>query len=315
MRRVVGLLGLAIVAVLLSAGFSLAESFPVLRGPYLGQTPPGAIPEVFAPGVVSTEDGEGCYGFMDGGRLFVFKHSPSGSDWRWVPLSLLALEDGRWTERPATTLDELYPYNFTVSPDGTTLYFSSVHARDDRSQLLPKANIWVARRSPEGWATPRMLPFPINTEGPDAYPTVTRDNTLYFMSVRDGGFGKDDVYRSRLKDGRYTNLEHLAAPVNTEYSEVDVFIAPDESYLIFCSDRPGGYGAFDLYVTFREDDGAWTLPVNMGPKINSAGYQFRPSVTPDGKYFFFTRGEPDGEDALYWVSAQVIWDLRPEGPE
>jgi hypothetical protein len=313
MRRVVGLLSFTVVATLPFGGFTLAESFPVLQGPYLGQTPPGATPEVFAPGVVSTGDGEGCYGFMDGGRLFVFKHSPPGSDWKWVPLSLMALEDGRWSKPSTTTLDELYPYNFTVSPDGTTLYFSSVHAPEDRNQLLPKANIWVVRRGPEGWATPRMLPFPINTDGPDAYPTVTRDGTLYFMSVREGGFGTDDVYRSRLKNGQYAELEHLGAPVNTEYSEVDVFIAPDESYLIFCSDRPGGYARFDLYVTFRKDDDSWSPPVNMGREINAAGYQFRPSVTPDGKYFFYTRGEPDGEDALYWVSAQIIRDLRPEG--
>jgi hypothetical protein len=72
MRRIVGLLSLTLVAALPSGGFVLAESFPVLRGPYLGQTPPGATPEAFAPGVVSTEDSEGCYGFMDGGRLFVF---------------------------------------------------------------------------------------------------------------------------------------------------------------------------------------------------------------------------------------------------
>jgi len=111
MRRIVALLGFMVLAVLPSGGFTRAEGFPVLRGPYLGQTPPGATPEVFAPGVVSGEGGEGCYGFMDGGRLFVFKHSPRDSDWKWVPLSLMALEDGRWTEPSTTTLEELYPYN------------------------------------------------------------------------------------------------------------------------------------------------------------------------------------------------------------
>ena len=101
--------------------------------------------------------------------------------------------------------------------------------------------------------------------------------------------------------------------VNTEYSEDDPFIASDESFLIFCSSRPGGYGSYDLYIAFRKKDGTWTKAKNMGPEINTSGEEARPSITPDGKYFFFTRGDvnPDWRD-IFWINAGFIETLKPD---
>jgi hypothetical protein len=296
------------------------EEIPVLEGPYLGQKPPGMVPEIFAPGIVSTESGEGCHGFMLDGKLFLFNSMPPGADWKYQQVHMMHMkDDGRWVPLGSGHLHGVYPYNFTVAPDGRTLYLSSIRKPDDQGrvpqdgsgELLRRANIWKITVTDRGWAQPELIPDPISTDGPDAYPTVTRDGTLYFMSVREGGFGEDDIYRSRLEDGRYTRVEHLGQPVNTGHSEVDLFVAPDESYLIFCSDRPGGVGKFDLYITFRKPDGSWTEPVNMGKAINTPGFEFRPAVTPDGKYFFFTRAAGEGgEDALYWVDSRILESFR-----
>jgi len=100
---------------------------------------------------------------------------------------------------------------------------------------------------------------------------------------------------------------------NTKYSEDDPFIASDESFLIFCSMRPGGYGIFDLYISFQRMDGTCTKAKNMGPEINTSGEEARPSITPDGKYFFFTRGNvnPDWRD-IFWVDARIIEKLKPD---
>ncbi len=77
--------------------------------------------------------------------------------------------------------------------------------------------------------------------------------------------------------------------MNTEFSEHDPFVAPDESYLIFTSTRPGGFGREDLYIGYKKVDGSWTEPKNMGKTINSSGVDFCPMLSPDGKYLFFTR--------------------------
>ena len=129
------------------------------------------------------------------------------------------------------------------------------------------------------------------------------------MSFRDEGKGEDDIYRSRLIDGKYQELENLGAPVNTEYPEVDPFISADESYLIFCTDKPGGFGGYDLYISFRKSDGSWTPPVNMGEGINTTGAEFRPGVSPDQKYFFFT-SDRSGAGEIYWVSTDIIQLLK-----
>ena len=84
--------------------------------------------------------------------------------------------------------------------------------------------------------------------------------------------------------------------------------------MIFCSDRPGGYGKADLYVTFRKGAGSGTEPVNMGQKVNSPYSEYIPSVSPDGRYFFFTTDRAGNRD-IYWVDTKIIERLRPDDLE
>jgi Tol biopolymer transport system component len=144
--------------------------------------------------------------------------------------------------------------------------------------------------------------------------TATRDGTLYFSSDRDGGEGGLDLYRAPRVAGRYPAAYNLGPPVNTGDGDDLPFIAPDESYLIFASDRPGGLGNRDLYVSFRVD-GRWTAPRNLGSPINSPAWDIYPSVSPDGRYLFFTRRqgwEPDDDSDIFWVSAAFLPRLRAE---
>ena len=97
----------------------------------------------------------------------------------------------------------------------------------------------------------------------------------------------------------------LSDAINTENYEADVFVAPDESYLIFCSTRPGGQGRGDLYVSFRNEDGNWTEAKSMGDKINTRNLELCPCVSSDGHYFFYTSNED-----IYWVDAKVIDEMR-----
>lgn len=91
------------------------------------------------------------------------------------------------------------------------------------------------------WGAPKHLDAPINTKAQEFYPSVTADGTLYFSSTREGGKGRGDIWRARLVDGRYSEPENLGEAINSQFSEGDPFIAPDESYLVFVSyGRPDG---------------------------------------------------------------------------
>jgi Tol biopolymer transport system component len=89
------------------------------------------------------------------------------------------------------------------------------------------------------------------------------------------------------------------------------FIAPDESYLIFCSTRGlPDYDEGDLFISFRQPGGSWTDPVTMGEPINTNQMERFSALSPDGKYLFFTRWTPDYDEDVYWVSASIIDKLK-----
>ena len=161
------------------------------------------------------------------------------------------------------------------------------------------------------------------------------DGTIVFQRIEKLGTLGWDLYMSSPRNGAYGVPEKLPAPVNTEASEAGPFIAADGSYLLFQSNRPGGYGVMDLYITYRTKSGGWSEPVNLGEKINSPFSDWGPVVSPDGKYLFFGSfrnvqplapesreyfeymkswlGTPTpGKGTLYWVEAKAIDDLSPK---
>ena len=106
--------------------------------------------------------------------------------------------------------------------------------------------------------------------------------------------------------------------INSDHSDFCPCIAPDESFLIFASSRPG-FGITDLFICFSKEDGTWTRPRNMGPEINTDAKEAFPFISFDGKYLFFmsTRVSrlnpskiPDGPGNVYWVDAGIIQKYR-----
>ncbi len=282
-----------------------------LSGPYLGQKPPGMIPEVLAPDFISTEDSELCSGFLDNGRIFIIKRQPRGEkDYSKVPLYITEIKNGIWTKPTLAPFIEYYPYNFTTAPDNKTFWFTSKYIPNGDG-IQGNSNIWRMEKTADGWSEPRMLGYPVNTEFWDSYPSVTSDGTMYFMSGRDNGYGSADIYRSRLENGKYRTVKNLGAVVNTDQAELDPAIAPDESYLIYCLEMPGEHENHDLYITFKKEDGTWTKPVNMGKDINTTAPENRVNITPDGRFILFMRVFEENTD-IYWVDAKVIESFKPK---
>ncbi len=145
------------------------------------------------------------------------------------------------------------------------------------------------------------------------------------MSVSDKGtyvfddYKSNDVIRmSRLKNGKRQAPELLSKEINVGKWTAHPFIAPDESYLIWDSDREGGFGDSDIYISFRQTDGSWGKAINLGENINTHGEENTATITPDGKFMTFYRSfqktREDGstywEGNMYWVSGKIITDLR-----
>lgn len=294
---------------LIVASCSQNREFPALSGPYLGQKPPGVTPELFAPGVISTENlGEAGSAFTKDGELFLFNRRTPPAEHKTIFLA--EVKNGTWTKPSPVPFNSPYAdWDFHFGPDGKTLYFSSKRPVNQESGPSNHSNIWVTELTPSGWTEPHMLGYPVNTiDSHDCCGTLTLDGTLYFFSRRDGGMGQSDIYRARLIDGKYGEVENLGKPINSEHKDYDSFVAPDESYLIFSSDRPGGYGEYnDMYVSFRNMDGTWTDPKNLGYEFRDSGIN---CVTLDNKFLFYTCGRT-GEDDIYWVDAKVIEGLKP----
>ncbi|HEY5614975.1 MAG TPA: hypothetical protein VIL52_03060 [Bacteroidota bacterium] len=194
---------------------------------------------------------------------------------------------GQWTKPVVLPFSGQYnDYDPCFSADGKKMYFCSNRPvpGKDRSNF----DLYVVERTTTGWGEPQNLGPAVNTDGNEFYPSVANDGTLIFSANREGGKGGFDIYMSSLVDGKYSEPVNLGDSINVATSEIDNYLAPDKSYIIFAGyGRPDSYGGGDLYISFWKD-GAWTKARNLGPKINSNQREYCPIVTPDGKYFFWT---------------------------
>jgi Tol biopolymer transport system component len=246
---------------------------------------PISEPAVFGKGVISTGNFDSHPAFTPNGKaLYFVRSAPNFNFWT---ILVSHFEHGRWSTPDVAPFSGQYsdadPF---ITPDGLQLYFIS--RRPVAGKPTQDMDIWKVEKTASGWSEPRNLGAPINSEGDEWYPTLTRDGTLYFGSDRPGGKGSTDLYRSRRVDGKYATPENLGDLVNTEANEFEPFIALDESFLVFMvSGRKDGRGGSDLYISYNQG-GAWTRPVNLGDKINSSRLEYSPKVSPDGKYFFWT---------------------------
>lgn len=299
-------LGLAAILISSSTVFAAQRGADV-RGEYMGQKPPGPVPEIFAPGIVSTDKKELNSVFTPDGKEFYYSLSENGR----YTIYYMQQEDGLWSEPKVAPFSTKYSnVDMCVSYDGKKLFFGSNRPVSGEGKAEEGHDIWMVTRTETGWSEPENLGPLVNAGEHQIYPTVTKELTLYFQSRREGNIGGSDLYRAEYVNGKYTKPENLGSAVNTEHNEGDVLIAPDESYLIVSTrGRSDSLGRSDLYISFRRPDGSWTKAENMGPTINSEATEYCPMLSPDGRYLFFTSTK-SGNGDIYWVDAKIIDALR-----
>lgn len=109
------------------------------------------------------------------------------------------------------------------------------------------------------------------------------------------------------------NIKSLGRPLNEPGFNGDLYIAPNESYMIVSAKETKTYQS-ELHISFRKPDMTWTAPVSLGPKINDRlAHRWGQYVTPDGKYLFYSHGTSEKDCAVYWVRFdRLLESLRPK---
>ena len=255
------------------------------KNSYLGQKPPGLIPQLFAPDIIQTEHREAEAAFSSDLKEFYFRRR--GGIYKKNTLVVIQFKDNRWVESEVPPRAG-EPF---ISPNGNILHLGNKYRKRTKAG-------WSAVKSlgpmfdREDWGIMRL--------------TASAKGTYVFDDYK-----SNDVIRiSMIKDGIREEPKLINTEINTGKWTAHPFIASDESYLIWDSERENGFGNSDLYISFRQKDGKWGPAINLGDKINTKYSEAYGSVSPDGKYFFFHRSYGGDTGDIFWVDAKVIKSLN-----
>jgi outer membrane protein OmpA-like peptidoglycan-associated protein/tetratricopeptide (TPR) repeat protein len=213
-----------------------------------------------------------------------------------TPLRVRKLPDG------VNAFDSQY---FPVlTADGETLIFTAI------AQENGDENLYVTRRTGEGWSAPESLSSVINSPENEGTCAVSADGrTLVFTSCQGRkrrGFGNCDLYVSYQTGNDWSEPENLGKEINSGAWESQPALSPDGRTLYFVSDRPGGIGRRDLWRSQRDSLGRWTAAENLGKGINTPDDEVSPFLHANGRTLFFASDGYVGMGGLdVWMSE---WD-------
>lgn len=242
-------------------------------------------PVIFAEGIISVEDYDSHPAFsISGDTLYFVKSGPDLSKWT---ICVSYFKNKKWTNPEVAPFSGQYmdadPF---FTKDGKTLYFISNRPIDEAGEAKADMDIWRMEKTPQGWSKPVRLDETVNSPQSEYYPTLADNGTLYFGSRRAGGKGGSDIYRSEVIDGKYQQPVNLGDAINTDGSEYEPFISPDETFLIFLAARPDEMVYADLFISYN-NNGTWSTAERLPAPFNTDVTEFSPKITRDGKYFFF----------------------------
>jgi hypothetical protein len=254
-------------------------------GSYVGQKVPGLIPEIFAPGLISTEaNTDFSSSFSPDGTEFYFtRRKPKGVN----QLLYSKMRNNIWSAPAEVSfVNHYHTSEASISPDGKFIFFGS------RELENKNGTVWFSEKEDSVWGKPEQLLENM------MFATLSTNHWLYYTDKSGGNISSAFLVKAKFQKGALKEISEITISNENKYGRAHPFIAPDESYLIF--DQMG-----ELFITFKKGDGNWTSSIKLNNEINTSEYEFAPHVTPDGKYLFFTR-----EDNIYWVDAKVIDILK-----
>ncbi len=272
---------------------------PRIVNPYFGQKPPGLIPEVFAPSIVSI-NGRNAHSISFSRELDEIYFSAHKKEEETSSIYFSKLKGNKWTPVKRANFtnggkkEELYPF---VSLNDKRIYFTAFDS------IFSDEKIWYVNRLADSWSDAIQLDSPLNDDLV-FYINQAKNGDLFYTSI-----SKGKMYYAPNKNGEFPEVRE----VELEFGHHG-FISPTQDYLLVYTRNKENEKRkdFDIYVCFKEKDGTWTKPISLGNEVNSNFNEGCPSITPDGKYMFFGRNQEDGTGNIYWVSTEVIENLRPK---
>ena len=288
----------------LSLSLSLIVAAQDTKTQYFGQAPAGTTWSVFAPGTISLTDRvEFGSIYSQDGKEFYYAIEINGK----AEILVRKLESNKWSEPVRLVSHNEYSYNDPfLTPDEKRLFFISNQPMEG---VGPKKDydIWYIERQGKNWSKPINAGKAINTPKNEYYMSFTKKGAIYFSSDINSPEGMDDydIYTCAYVNGEFKPAVRLGPAVNTTGYEADVYVDPNETYLIYCSNRPGTFGRGDLFISYRNADGTWTQSKNMGKEVNGEKTEYCPFVTHDRRFLLFT-----AEGDIRWIDAGIIDKLK-----
>ena len=263
----------------LIAVFAASAQSPGISSSIVDST---GMPEVFAPGVVSSPYTEWATSFSPDGNTVYFSRGAV----YWTLVSSERKGD-RWSTPVVLPFSGRYretdPF---ITPDGRRLFFMSYRPVDPSStKPMSVTHLWYADRQGESWGEPHHLEAPVNLDNSSCFaPSVSSRGTLFFCARDREGHEGMQSYTARFLNGHFEKPVLVHVPGVTEIQ--DPFIAPDESYLIFLSGT-------DLYISYFRQS-AWSTAERLSAVVNNGDYNSSPAVSPDGKMLYYSSGRIKG---------------------
>lgn len=198
----------------------------------------------------------------------------------------------------------------SISPDGQTILLKGAYVNG----AYETRGFSISNKTNGGWSVPVKVDIPgyeQMSKGKNEYAYLTMDGKAILLAfARKKNSEDDDLYVSFFEDGRWTRPLELGEEINTKYSETTPFLSADGKTLYFSSDRPGGQGSQDIYMTRRLDDTwqHWRKPQNLGTPINTEEYDAYYSIAAKGDYAYFMSGKGS-------LGKKDIFRLAIESPE
>jgi len=279
------------------------DNLTVMKGPWFGQAIPNLTPQMFAPDIISLT---GRYEFglsfsADLQALYFTTLEVQEGTVHSPQIFHSKVINGKWTKPARADFtqgkmpDELLPY---AGLDNNKVYFTA------KKGNAPESGIWFVNKSGGLWSEAQRLSQPLN-DGALFDISQATNGDLFFtnMSERKMYFAKNEA-----------GILSKAMPVDIEFG-IHGFISPNGDYLVVNARHRADKSRrdSDLYVYFKNTDGSWSTPINLGEAVNSTYSETVPRITPDGNFLFFGRyNEPGQISNIYWVSTRVITQLKEE---
>ncbi len=193
--------------------------------------------------------------------------------------------------------DQYWP---SLSLDGLTMIYTTLLTDSSRllmyNQFAKQEDFYISNKQNGCWQTGKPIGPPLNTPGNEGAHKVSADGKIIVFTGcnRNKGFGNCDIYFSFIENGKWTMPLNAGPTINTPYSEKQPSLSPDGRFLYFSSNRPGGEGKMDIWVSELIEDSYWTRPVNMGCFINTKGDEVSPFIHPDNSTFYFSSSGHNG---------------------